>query len=692
MEFYVVGTLATIGYLLTKENKSKKNINDTNNLKIQKNEIPSVTNSYQSTYSIDVDDKIKRKQRKYNKLSNNYKKTGIIPNNIKQLNNKVKSNLAGVEIPIDDFKHNNMVPYFGGKIKQNIDPNINNSVLERYTGISDLQKSKTEVEPFTDVHSENIYGMNSTTDFEQDRMVNSRIINNTLPFKQQKVGPGLNMGYTDTPTGGFQQDTREYEYTPNVDDLRVKTNPKVTYEGRVVAGNKNLQRGKTGEVVKNRVDTYYELDSDRYFTTTGSVIKDSGRPCQIIKDTVRKDTNIEYQGIAYDNIGNEGRPEVQCTTRQQLEGFGNDRNEDKTYVGNKSDDYGKANILVYTNERDLTTTKTYEGNLTTFVKSIVAPLQDAMRFTNKEYTVQAKRPYGNLQKQFPDKLTIYDPNDIARTTIKETGIHDTVTANMTGEWNKGVVYDPEEIAKTTIRETLPDDDYHINIDTKVYKQTVYDPNDPAKTTVKETTEDKTRTGHIHRTTLQEGGGYNVEQFDMKNTNKQFTSQKDYVGGINYSRGDGDGYQVEDYDMKNTNKQFTSDNDYTGAGNSKDKKDMSRQDIMNALINDVREGLLNERNPTTQGSKVATSGSMINIQPNKLQKSIVNENIYGNANLQSMQSYAPNNGEKNDIEFTKYRQIYSQYENDRLDSDLLNAYKQNPYTQSITSAPSLFQNK
>jgi hypothetical protein len=534
--------------------------------------------------------------------------------------------------------------------------------------------------------------MQSTTNFEQDRMVNARTINNTLPFKQQRVGPGLNVGYSETPTGGFQQDTRDFEYNPNVDELRVKTNPKITYDGRIVSGNKNIMRGKNGEVVKNRVDTYFEQDEDRYFTTTGAVIKDTGRPCEIVKDTARKDTTVEYQGIAYDNIGNEGRPDIQCSNRQQLEGFGNDRNEDKTYVGNDTDDHGKANILVYTNERDLTTTKTYEGNLTTFVKSIIAPLQDALKFTNKEYTVQAKRPYGNMQKQFPDKLTIYDPNDIARTTIKETAIHDTVTPNMTAEWNKGVVYDPDEIAKTTIRETLPDDDYHINMASKLRKQTVYDPNDPAKTTVKETTEDKTKTGHIHRTTLQEGGGYKVEDYDMRNTNKQFTSQNEYKGGINYSRGDGDGYQIEDFDMRNTNKQFTSDNDYTGGGDSKDKKNMSREDIMNSLINDVKEGLLYERNPVTQGAKKATSSSMINVQPNKLQRSVHNDNLYGNANLQSMQSYAPNNGNKNDMEFTKYKPMYNQYDNDRLDSSLLDAYKQNPYTQSIDSAPALYQNK
>ena len=33
----------------------------------------------------------------------------------------------------------------------------------------------------------------------------------------------------------------------------------------------------------------------------------------------------------------------------------------------------------------------------------------------------------------PNKITVHDPNDIARTTIKETNIHDTRTGNVGNE-------------------------------------------------------------------------------------------------------------------------------------------------------------------------------------------------------------------------------------------------------------------
>ena len=35
----------------------------------------------------------------------------------------------------------------------------------------------------------------------------------------------------------------------------------------------------------------------------------------------------------------------------------------------------------------------------------------------------------------PQKLSVYDPDDIAKTTIKETNIHDNRSGNMTGQIN-----------------------------------------------------------------------------------------------------------------------------------------------------------------------------------------------------------------------------------------------------------------
>ena len=49
-------------------------------------------------------------------------------------------------------------------------------------------------------------------------------------------------------------------------------------------------------------------------------------------------------------------------------------------------------------------------------------------------------------------MIVHDANDILRTTIKETNIHDTRTGNVNGP-NKITVYDPNDIMRTTIKET-----------------------------------------------------------------------------------------------------------------------------------------------------------------------------------------------------------------------------------------------
>ena len=61
-----------------------------------------------------------------------------------------------------------------------------------------------------------------------------------------------------------------------------------------------------------------------------------------------------------------------------------------------------------------------------------------------------KIQFGGRQSQLP----AYDPNDIARTTIKETNIHDNRTGNMDGGRQSQLpAYDPNDIARTTIKET-----------------------------------------------------------------------------------------------------------------------------------------------------------------------------------------------------------------------------------------------
>jgi hypothetical protein len=609
------------------------------------------------------------------------------------------------EISMDEFSHNNMVPFFGGGITQNMNENMNQTLLEKYTGNDDTTRiEKIEQTNFSDIRK-NVYSHENSQAYlvALDRMESSTFHNNILPTEQVRVGPGTKFSDPVNPSGGFQQDSyRDIGYYKDIDDLRVKTNPKESYEGRVVGGLKEIKRGKLGKFDKNRVDTFYEKTEDDLFKTTGAYLKEKARPCVDVKDTNRKDA-IEYQGVAHKNIGNMKYGEVKDSTKQNLESYG-ERNAQMTDIGKGyTYDYGKKNILVYNNERDVTSTKTYEGNVTSYIKSMIAPITDVFKRSNKEYFVQNAREFGQMQSTLPNKQTIYNPNDIAKTTIKETLIEDTRTGNIKGieqittydpndvarttiketlihdtklgnlsTTYKSIVYNPKEIAKTTVRETLRDSDKTINL--KGHKmQTVKNPNDKARTTLKETTIDNDSLGIVSN--QNKGGGHITNEYKAKHTNKEITSDNEYMG--NPEKESGDGYMTASFDAKVTNKQITSDKDYYGnAGNENDAM-MSYDNIYNAVINQTKENLLVKSEPTQTSVKFSNGKESVNLTNVRTPCNKENGNV-----VSRIYQEPPS---KQFVNMSQERNVYNNLSNDRLDPDLLQAFKANPYTHSLNNA-------
>lgn len=421
-------------------------------------------------------------------------------------NAKTVTSLTGEEVPIEQFQHNNMQPFFRSKVTQNVDPGANNMLLERFTGRNDLLQAKQEAKCFFEpvANMTNVCGMPNNSDFYIDRIVKPVVRNNDFPIEQVRVAPGLNLGYTSEGSGGFQQaSTLNYSKGKTVDELRPLSKPKVTLPSRPQAPPKARidQRGFIGEVAKNRVDTSFEQTPDQWLKTTGANLKESGRPISIVKPTARVEGHTEYKGV------------VSGTGSQPGQG--------------SKHDYGKSAIMVYDNERQTTETKTVVSNLTTVVKAIVAPFLDILRHTPKDYTLDAARTFGNMHAQIPEKATTYDPvNHMMRTTIKETTIHDTQVANLKGPESGPVNSDDE--AKKTTRETLPLEDTTRNLNGRTYRVIMYSPDAVAKTTVKETTETPANEfGFLNPFNAE--GAYNYIEVKIPNTQKQFVSDTDHYG-------------------------------------------------------------------------------------------------------------------------------------------------------------------
>ena len=250
--------------------------------------LPVEFNSYQKYDNILIDDNKPSKLEEYNLMKDN-KRT---PNN----GGFSGISLTGDQIDPTNFTHNNMVPFFGGAVRQNLDEFSTRGIFENFTGTSDNYQKKQEQSLLfqPQKNMSNVYGTGSLDGFMLDRYYVSNMRSNETPIEKVYVGPGLNQGYTNEPSGGFQQpDAQDYSMPKTTDEVRVKTNPKISYYGRVISGEKINKPGKIGTLYKNKPDTFYIQEPDRYFTTTGQVIAQEQRPCIITKYTNRKTTELK---------------------------------------------------------------------------------------------------------------------------------------------------------------------------------------------------------------------------------------------------------------------------------------------------------------------------------------------------------------------------------------------------------------
>ena len=391
------------------------------------------------------------------------------------------SPLSGVEIPVSDFTHNNMVPFFKGAVKQNLYDGANASTLDDYTGSGSLQFNKREQAPMFEPTKEpmgNPYGLESSTDFMQGRIVESRNRAGERPVEPIRVGRGLNEGFTHIPSGGFQQ-TSGNDYLlsrmPRTDDLRTNNNPKLSYDKPVVPGahyiTSSAAQEQIGEAMKYRPDRFYiDEKNERVFTTAADSLKPAVRSAQVVKDTTRQATTREYAGAAGQAEGKQTYTVASTKTPlvKQHGPFGF-RNADLSDYFNpdtdaEENDYGKNSIEIRPNERFYTGERVHASNLKPDAGEVALHLQDDAKGSRKELTVDWNMYGISAPQSEQPKLTVYDPDDVARTTVKETTFDEDRVgiASSAGFAQKLTVYDPDDIARITGRNTLNDWDYKRN--------------------------------------------------------------------------------------------------------------------------------------------------------------------------------------------------------------------------------------
>jgi len=367
-------------------------------------------------------------QNMYEKKVRNHTPVGQNPQQIYSLN--------GNYLNSEQFKHNNMVPFFGGKVKGNTyHTNISESVLDNMAGSGSQIIKKIEQAPLfkPEENMQWAYGTPNQSDFYQSRVNPGMKNNNVKPFDTVMVGPGLDKGYSINGTGGYNSgmEARDKWLPYTVDQMRVATNPKLEYElinheGPANAYIKNAATTETmGRVEKQRPDTFFINTQDRWLTTTGAEKGETLRPIQEMGVIRRNDIVSDYKGPAgaTDRKASYAPENFEQSKRTNLPAC--DVNH-STAIGRGPITDGDNFLRSYTNyENHRSTIKqpdTLRSGFSGAIGAVIAPIMDILRPSRKEETVNNVRIYGEVTSSVPQSYVI-NPNDTTTTTIKETTLY-----------------------------------------------------------------------------------------------------------------------------------------------------------------------------------------------------------------------------------------------------------------------------
>ncbi len=341
--------------------------------------------------------------------------------------------LTGNYLESEQFMHNNMVPFNGGKVKGNhYNTNITESVLDNMNGSGSQITKKVEQAPMFKPE-ENVqwaYGAPNQSDFYQSRVNPSMRNNNVKPFESENIGPGLNQGYGANGSGGFNSgmESRDKWLPKTVDELRVVTNPKLEYdlsnhEGPAASQIKNL--GMIGRVEKHGPDTFFINSQDRWLTTTGAEKGETQRPAQEMGILRRNDVLTDYAGPAgpADRKAAYAPENFEKSRRNQLSAVNVTHS---TAVGRgpttDGDNYLRSHSNYSNNRSTMKQPDTLRSGFGGAIGAVIAPLMDILRPSRKEETVTNVRVYGEAGTTVP-KSYVLNPNDTTSTTVKETTLY-----------------------------------------------------------------------------------------------------------------------------------------------------------------------------------------------------------------------------------------------------------------------------
>jgi hypothetical protein len=184
--------------------------------------------------------------------------------------------------------------------------------------------------------------------------------------------------------------------------------------------------------------------------------KEMNRPMQVMPETNRQDTSVEYTGPGASQdfgmnyvVGSYRKPQG-----YQYGGAGYRNADASQFSSSTSDDYGKSSYDARPNERFYTGDRVMGLNLSPAeAGAVTTHFEDESRPTRRGETIGNIQQSGNATgyANGAPAITVWDPSDIARTTVREGTIHNDrfgIMAIADGP-TRLTAYDPDDVARPT---------------------------------------------------------------------------------------------------------------------------------------------------------------------------------------------------------------------------------------------------
>lgn len=326
--------------------------------------------------------------------------------------------ISGNEISKDDFLVNDqgvkLEPFFSGA-PPNVNLDDNPSMTRHFGGEHAFRPPKRETGQFFELQKDygNVFGNQfAGARSDQSRYVGGMERRNELPFEQERVA------HIDVKSEINRDIDLTYAQRNSVDALRTLTNQKQSFGGKILGGKGIDHRGQEGEVFQHKPDADYINTADRWLVTTGAIDAPMIQPENIVKPTNRAVYNEGKLGPAgaVNFNPSESRSKVKRSTNQQLT---IDTNRNMNLEMKAIDDnHNKDGYFAYPNEREVTSERTYEGNIKSVFTGETERLYDSVKPTIKQTTLDDSRNgfVGSSITNVPKERL----QDDARTTKKQT--------------------------------------------------------------------------------------------------------------------------------------------------------------------------------------------------------------------------------------------------------------------------------